>query len=270
MGKSTVENSAVVTSCSEKDDMRELWIRYKKYRDLKSRNILIEKHLALVKKTAERMRMKLPSHLDPNDLISAGVMGLIDAVDRFDITRGIHFTTYCIQRIQGAILDDLRLWDWVPRMVRNRANKLEQCYAKLYNNLERRPTGREVAETMGVSMQEYNKILVDSQSISLVSLDANVNAGAAKDATRMEILENKKCVDPVKRLEVGEIKEVVTRGLNEREKLIIIMYYFDELTMREISSILEMSESRVCQMHADILGRLRSALASRKDELMLE
>lgn len=255
----------------ERTDLNEHWARFKLQDDAVSRKILIEEYLPLVKSTAERMRMKLPAHIDVNDLISAGIVGLIDAVDRFDITRGIHFKTYCSQRIQGSILDDLRLWDWVPRMVRNKANKLERSYVSLRGTLNRKPTEKEVAKHMNISLEEHRKILLDSKAINLLSLDANVaNDGPTKDMSRLEIIENKKGIDPVKRLEISEIKEVVTRGLSEREKLILIMYYFDELTMREISAVLEMSESRVCQMHADILTRLRKTLEYRKDELFLE
>jgi RNA polymerase sigma factor for flagellar operon FliA len=244
------------------------WTRLKKGNDEHARNCLMENYLSLVKYTAERLHTKLPDEVDVDDLISAGIFGLMDAVNAFDPGRGVKFETYCVPRIRGAILDELRSMDWVPRLVRSRAHKLGEAARSLEAQLGRKATERELAETMRMPLREFRKLQRDAHATGLVSLSRKwFETDSNKDVREIDVLEDKRSEDPVRIAQRRDLKDLVTRGLSRAERLIIVLYYFEEMTMKEIGETLDLSESRVSQMHSAILGRLRNQLDKRQKEL---
>jgi RNA polymerase sigma factor for flagellar operon FliA len=233
-----------------------------------ARNCLLENYLYIVKYAAERLHTKLPDEVDVDDLISAGIFGLMDAVNAFDPERGVKFETYCAPRIRGAILDELRSMDWVPRLVRSRAHKLNEAVQALEAQLGRKPEAKEIAKQLKVSMSEFRKLQRDARAVGLVSLSRKwFETDSNKDVREIDVLEDRRSDDPFRAAQRRDLKELVTRGLSRAERLIIILYYFEEMTMKEIGETLDLSESRVSQMHSAILGRLRGQLDNRQKEL---
>jgi RNA polymerase sigma factor for flagellar operon FliA len=233
-----------------------------------ARNCLLENYLYIVKYAAERLHTKLPDEVDVDDLISAGIFGLMDAVNAFDPERGVKFETYCAPRIRGAILDELRSMDWVPRLVRSRAHKLNEAVQALEAQLGRKPEAKEIARQLKVSMSEFRKLQRDARAVGLVSLSRKwFETDSNKDVREIDVLEDRRSDDPLRAAQRRDLKDLVTRGLSRAERLIIILYYFEEMTMKEIGETLDLSESRVSQMHSAILGRLRGQLDNRQKEL---
>jgi RNA polymerase sigma factor for flagellar operon FliA len=254
-------------SASRKRDIKDVWIDYKKHRTEPLRNILMEHYLHLVRYNAERIHVKLPDEVELDDLMSAGIFGLMDAIAAFDLDRGVKFETYCAPRIRGAILDELRSMDWVPRLVRSRAHKLESATKELEVEMGRTPTSDEIAKRLKVSMVEFEKMAKDASAVGLVSLSRKwFETDSNKDVREIDVLEDKRGADPVREIQRKDLKELMTRGLSRAERLIIILYYFEEMTMKEIGATLDLSESRVSQMHSSILARLRAQMADRKKE----
>jgi RNA polymerase sigma factor for flagellar operon FliA len=248
-------------------DVMEIWHQFKAEPTTELRNRLIERFLPLVRYNAERIWARLPDGVDIDDLISAGVFGLMDAIDAFDLTRGVKFETYCVPRIRGAMLDELRTMDWVPRLVRSKHSKLEEARKTLEAMHGRPPSDQEIAERMGISMEEYDKHVQDASAVSLVSLNKKwYETDSYKDVREIDILEDKKSEDPTRRLQRKDLMKLVTKGLNRNERLILILYYYEELTMKEIGQTLDLSESRVSQMHSSIVQRLQGQLAERRPE----
>ncbi len=233
-----------------------------------ARNCLLENYLPIVKYSAERLHTKLPDEVDVEDLISAGIFGLMDAVNAFDPDRGVKFETYCAPRIRGAILDELRSMDWVPRLVRARAHKLNAAVQALEAEYGRKPEAKELAKYMQLSMKEFRKLQRDAKAVGLVSLSRKwFETDSNKDVREIDVLEDRRSDDPFRVAQRKDLKDLVTRGLSRAERLIIILYYFEEMTMKEIGETLDLSESRVSQMHSSILGRLRGQLDKRQKEL---
>src|ERR1700677_4460952 len=250
------------------EDVAEIWKSYKQDQSNQElRNILIERYLPLVRYNAERVWAKLPEGVDLNDLISAGVFGLMDAIDAFDLGRGVKFETYCVPRIRGAMLDELRTMDWVPRLVRSKHTKLEEARKSLEAQLGRPPRAEEMAVKMGMTIEEFAKMTGDATAVSLVSLNKKwYETDSYKDVREIDILEDKKAEDPTHRLQNRDLMRLVTRGLNRNERLIIILYYYEDMTMKEIGATLDLSESRVSQMHSSIVARLQNQLCKRRPE----
>jgi RNA polymerase sigma factor FliA len=250
------------------EDVEQLWIEFKKdtsNQDL--RNRLVEMYLPLVKYNGERVWARLPDGVELDDLISAGVFGLMDAIDAFDLTRGVKFETYCVPRIRGAMLDELRTMDWVPRLVRSKASKLNEAVKTLEARLGRFPNENELAEQLAISIAELDKMILDANAVSLISLNKKwYETDSYKDVREIDILEDKKGEDPTRRVQKNDLMRLVTKGLNRNERLIIILYYYEELTMKEIGATLHLSESRVSQMHSSIVQRLQSQLGRRRPE----
>jgi len=245
-------------------DIGQVWQQFKANPTTQLRNMLIEHYLPLVRYNAERIWARLPDGVDIEDLISAGVFGLMDAIESFDLSRGVKFETYCVPRIRGAMLDELRTMDWVPRLVRAKASKLDEARKSLEAKLGRPPTEEELAEFLGLSLEEYEKLAQEANATSLVSLDKKwYETDSYKDVREIDILEDKKSEDPTRRLQCKDLMKLITKGLNRNERLIIILYYYEELTMKEIGETLHLSESRVSQMHSAIVQRLQEQLRSR-------
>src|SRR5436189_4901246 len=252
-------------ACAE--DIEQIWREFKANPTQEVRNILVEQYLPLVRYNGERIWSRLPEGVDLDDLISAGVFGLMDAIDAFDLDRGVKFETYCVPRIRGAMLDELRTMDWVPRLVRSKHTKLEESRKALETELGRPPRPDEMALKLGVTLQDFERIAGDATAVSLVSLNKKwYETDSYKDVREIDILEDKKAEDPTHRLQNRDLMRLVTRGLNRNERLIIILYYYEDMTMKEIGATLDLSESRVSQMHSSIVARLQAQLAQRRPE----
>ena len=250
------------------DDIAHVWIGFKKdMRNQALRNQLMERYLPLVKYNAERVWAKLPEGVDLNDLMSAGVFGLMDAIEAYDMDRGVKFETYCVPRIRGAMLDELRTMDWVPRLVRSKASKLEAARKSVVALVGRPPADMEVAAEMGLPIQEFEKLKTEASAVNLVSLNKKwYETDSYKDVREVDVLEDAKGEDPTNGIQKLDVMKLVTRGLNRNERLIIILYYYEELTMKEIGTTLGLSESRVSQMHSSIVARLKEQLGGRGPE----
>ncbi|MEY2982585.1 MAG: hypothetical protein RL562_2812 [Planctomycetota bacterium] len=238
-----------------------IWKTYKKTGDQNLRNILMEVHLPLVRMIAERVLQTLPKSIELDDLMSAGVFGLMDAIDGFDLSRGIKFKTYCSTRIRGSILDELRSQDWVPRLVRLKAHKLDRATRELEGQLGRSPNQYELAQAMEMSLDELNATVSEASARAMFSLSEKWDDGEDdKDMEKVEILADQKCEDPFQTTHQRDLFEVMTRSLTKKERLIVLMYYHEGLTMREIGEIMELTESRVCQIHSNVVARLKVQL----------
>ncbi len=250
------------------EDIQELWRAFKADpSNQELRNRLVEQYLPLVKYNGERIWQRLPEGVELDDLISAGVFGLMDAIDAFDMDRGVKFETYCVPRIRGAMLDELRTMDWVPRLVRSKASKLNEAVKSLEARLGRHPTEQELAEHFEISIVELEKMMQEANAVNLISLNKKwYETDSYKDVREIDILEDKKGEDPTRRIQKEDLMRLVTKGLNRNERLIIILYYYEELTMKEIGATLDLSESRVSQMHSAIVQRLQCQLGRRRPE----
>ena len=250
------------------EDVQQIWQAFKADPSNESlRNRLVEMYLPLVKYNGERIWARLPEGVELDDLVSAGVFGLMDAIDAFDLSRGVKFETYCVPRIRGAMLDELRTMDWVPRLVRSKASKLNEALKTLEARLGRSPNEVELSEQLGISVGELEKMMLDANAVGLVSLNKKwYETDSYKDVREIDILEDKKGEDPTRRIQKNDLMRLVTKGLNRNERLIIILYYYEELTMKEIGATLDLSESRVSQMHSSIVQRLQGQLGRRRPE----
>jgi RNA polymerase sigma factor for flagellar operon FliA len=256
-----------MSKAAPKKEIKDVWIEYKKNKTEALRNVLMVNYLHLVRYNAERIHVKLPDEVELDDLMSSGIFGLMDAINAFDLERGVKFETYCAPRIRGAILDELRSMDWVPRLVRSRAHKMDGVGRQLEVELGRTPTDDELAKRMKVSKSEFDKIAKDAKAVGLVSISRKwFETDSNKDVHEIDVLEDKRGSDPVREIQRKDMKELLTKGLSRAERLIIILYYFEEMTMKEIGATLDLSESRVSQMHSSILARLKAQMADRRKE----
>ncbi len=237
------------------------WRDYKRSSDEDTRNKLVEHYLYLVRYLAERICTKLPAEVDVDDLMSAGIFGLVDAIDAFDTSRGVKFETYCAPRIRGAILDELRNLDWVPRLVRNRAHKLAEVTRSLEVELGRAPNEDEIARRLSLPKSQFQKLMRDASAVTLLSLSRKYSdADSQRDVFEIDVLPDDGRTDPVAEAQRRDLKELLTSGLTRAERLIVVLYYYEQMTMKEIGQTLDLSESRVSQMHSAILDRLRAHL----------
>ena len=251
------------------DDMpiEDVWREYHKTGSEELRNFLMELYLHLVRSTAERMHMRLPGEVDVEDLMSAGLFGLMDAIDAFDVDRGVKFETYCTQRIRGAIFDELRAMDWVPRLVRSRTAKIDRVRKGFEMQFGRRPTEQELCDRLAVSHSEFDKLSKDSKPVNIVSLNRKwFETDSNQDIREIDVLQDNKQEDPLSELQKKDLKLLITKGLSRAERLIVILYYYEEMTMKEIGTSLDLSESRISQMHSSILARLQAQMQYREKE----
>lgn len=232
------------------------------------REAAIRQYAPLVKYVVGRLAIGLPAILDYEDILSYGTIGLIEALDRFDGSKGVKFETYAISRIRGAIIDALRSLDRLPRSVRQKARRLEQIHVEFEREHGREPTDEEAAQLMGLTPEQYNQALIDASWVT-VSLDGLLDRDNNEDGTApTELPADPNEEDFTERLEKRQLLDALTaaiKTLPEREWLIISLYYRDEMTMKEIAQILDISESRVCQLHGRALGRLRARLARERN-----
>ncbi len=269
-GRYGAEHAEASCFPSQYDDMpmREVWVEYQRTRSKEIRNFLMEKFLQLVRYNAEKIYARLPDEVDIQDLMSAGLFGLMDAIDAYDLERGVKFETYCAPRIRGAILDELRAMDWVPRLVRHRTAKVETVRQKFEKENGRRPTDGELASNLDVQGEEFDKIKRDSVSVSTRSLSRRCfQSDGSKDVREIDLIKDEGQINPFIEMQRRDVKDLMTKGLSRAERLIVILYYYEEMTMKEIGATLDLSESRVSQMHSSILARLKAQMLHRSKEL---
>jgi RNA polymerase sigma factor FliA len=248
------------------DETQALWLQFRKTGDQALRNRLILTYAPLVKYVAGRLGSGLPAHVDEADLASYGLLGLIGAIERYDPQRDVKFETYAIARIKGAIIDELRAMDWVPRSVRSRAREIERAIAALEARLGRAPTDEEIAGKLGISEDELNESLGDIARSSIAALDElwTVSGSGGDQIALIDTIEDENAPDPQGSLSQTELKEAMADAiarLPEREKLVVTLYYYEELTLREIGEVLGVTESRVSQLHTKAVLRLKARLA---------
>jgi len=244
----------------------ELWAQYTDTKDRSIRNYFIEKYAPLVKYVAGRVMVSITSSVDFQDLVSFGVIGLIDAIDKFDLNRDIKFKTYAVTRIRGSIFDELRNLDWLPRSVRQKAKDIERAISQLELKLGRAAKDNEIAEAMGISIEDFHQLLLRVGTNALISIDENWFSNDGNDNSPISIeetLESTSAISPNILAERTELKKMIAQAiadLPEREKQVLILYYYEELTLKEIGSILAVTESRVSQLHTKAIMRLRGRL----------
>jgi RNA polymerase sigma factor FliA len=244
-------------------ELRELWRRYKDSRDPNARERLVIAYSPMVKFVAGRLGAGLPSHVEDADLISYGLMGLIGAIERFDPDRGIKFETFAMARIRGSIIDELRSLDWVPRSVRSQAREIEVAQQKLEHELQRAPTEEELARKLGIGVEELQEALVEVANSSVFALDElwAISDSSGDQVSLLDTISDSSAADPQEALDTTEIKDHLSEAiasLPEREQLVVALYYYEGLTLREIGEVLGVTESRVSQLHTKAVMRLKS------------
>jgi len=249
-------------------ELKELWRRCKEEEDERARERLVVAYSPLVKYVAGRMAAGLPSHVEEGDLISYGLIGLIGAIERYDLEREIKFETFAVSRIKGAIIDELRSLDWVPRSVRAKARDVERVHTQLENELQRTPTEEEMAVKLGVELEDFRNTLLEIANSSVLALDdlwtiADADGG---QISLLDTIRDPHAVDPQEEIDTVELKDRLAdaiESLPDRERLVIALYYYENLTLREIGEVLGVTESRVSQLHTKAVIGLRGHLATR-------
>ncbi len=247
-----------------------LWHEFKHTGEARLRERLILHYSPLVKYVAGRVGVGLPSNVDQADFVSYGIFGLIDAIEKYDPDRETKFETYAISRIKGAIIDELRALDWIPRSVRQKAKAVEQAYASLEAKLNRTPSEAEVASEMGITLEELRAIFSQLSLLNVAALDEmlHVNTENGETLSLVDTLEDTGAEDPVAVAETRETRRLLANAINalpEREKMVVTLYYYESLTLAEIGNVLGVTESRACQIHTKAMLQLRAKLAESKD-----
>lgn len=249
-------------------DLNRVWRRFRKTKDRRLRNQIVEAYLPLVRHNAEKIAGKLPAEVDQEDLVSAGVFGLMDAIQGFDLARGVKFETYCTQRIRGAMIDELRSMDWVPRLVRQRAQVFERAIQEMEVDLGRVPTNDEMAHKLSMDEKELERVRKDAAKVTVSSLSKKfAETDSHRDFLEVDVLPDHRGMNPMDQILRQDLRELISRGLSRAERLVLFLYYYEEMTMRDIGQTLDLSESRVSQMHTAVMKRLREHLARRLREL---
>ena len=250
-------------SSSKFKDYTQTYFNYQGPIDAEKRNELILSYTPLIKYIAMRLAARLPSHVAVDDLISCGIIGLIDAIDKFDLSKNVQFKTYAEFRVKGAMLDELRSLDWVPRSIRRKVTDLQKNYADLEKKFGRPATDEEVAEVMNLSLDSFYKLLDETKAVTFMDIEllrqktSHVGGSNISDAFSLSD------EDPFAAISISQIRDLVAEAIGqlpEKEKLTVSLYYFEELTMREIGLVLGYTESRISQMHSKAMLRLRSKL----------
>lgn len=255
------------------DEIR-MWKKYKQTKSQSLREEIVKKYLYLVKYVAGRVAIGLPPNVEFNDLVSYGILGLFDAITKYDVSQGNKFETYAVSRIRGSIMDELRKLDWAPRLLRKKAREIEKKCKELEEKNGRMATDDELARALRISTDELNSIYSDLNSTTFLSLDEVwQNDDGNKPISRLQTIEDSLITNQFNYVHQNEVKDILARAIEElpeKEKLVIVLYYYENLTLREIGEILDVSESRVCQIHTKVVTRLRSHLMKRVGEIALD
>ncbi len=250
--------------------VRDVWLKYRRTHRKIYKNKLIETYFPLVRHIADRMLMTLPASVELNDLISMGTFGLIEAIERFDPDRGVLFKTYCVNRIRGAILDELRSQDWVPRLVRYKSSTVDKVGGRLKGRFGREATVFEMAQELEITVEEYQKMEREAKPTAMLSLSDESPEGSAESSSRiLDLVKDERGDNPFSHVHLRDIRELAKRHLNEKEQVVVSLYYFDQLSMKEIAKVLGLTESRICQIHSKVIEKLRKALADLRCDLFL-
>ncbi|MCC6580285.1 MAG: FliA/WhiG family RNA polymerase sigma factor [Phycisphaeraceae bacterium] len=262
-----VPTCAATQQSDNRRKIQQAWMQYKLDRDVDARNELIEHYLPIVKYHADRIAIKTNHQTPADDLMAAGVFGLMDALDAYDFDRGIKFETFAAHRVRGAILDELRAIDWVPRLVRSRTHKVQTVRDTMTAELGRQPTAREMAERLGLSMKEFDKVSRDVGIIGMVSLQQQIgddHHDHPRDLHAADFVADGQQPDPLILAQKQELRDLILQSLSRIERLIVVLYYFEGMTMKEMSLTFDISESRICQLHSIILTKLRAEMRKLK------
>lgn len=247
-------------------DERQLWIEYKRSGNLKIREELVLKYIPLVKYVVGKMIVNLPKNVEYDDLVEYGIIGLLDAVEKFDINKEITFKTYAVTRVRGSIYDELRAQDWLPRSVRKLVKEIERAYVELETKFKRMPSEEEVASFLDIPVKKMEEIYAKVDAGNVSSLDDTVYDGNDSTTTLANTVEDKKVENPQVELEKSELRATLIERLeelNEKERMVITLYYYEKLTLKEIGQVLEISESRVSQIHSKAIFKLKSKLIAK-------
>ena len=246
-------------------DLDKLWEEYIKTRNKQAKDKLLVEYAGLVRYTAQRIAVNLPASVELGDLMGSGVMGLIKAVESFEPERGFKFETFASHKIRGAILDELRALDWVPRSIRQKSKSMQRAYAELELKLGRMPYDDEVAEHLNLNQKEFGKMLLDIAPTTILSLEENMpsRGGEGKSLSLIDTIEDPNETNPLKELGYQEVKRILMETIEqlpEKERLVVALYHYEELTLKEIGEVLNLTESRVSQIHSKAMMKLRSRL----------
>ncbi|MEL3908886.1 MAG: RNA polymerase sigma factor WhiG [Treponemataceae bacterium] len=244
---------------------QELWEKYKKDENPEIREYFIVKYAPLTKYVAGKISSSLPSHVEFEDIVGYGVFGLLDAIDKYDPEKGVQFNTYAVNRIRGAIYDELRAIDWVPRSVRQKTRHVEDTIAELEAKLGRSATNEEIAKSMGITVADYDELLLKISNSSIISLTSSRYQNDNDNASVGDMLEAPTAYNPDVIVEREEVKKIVIQAINElpdREKKVLIMYYYEDMTLKEIGKVLNVTESRVSQIHTSANLKLKVKLTN--------
>ena len=247
---------------------RELWLEYRKTKEITIRDAIIKQYAPLVKYVAGKVSVGMPNSVDFDDLVGFGVFGLLDAIEKFDPEKHVKFKTYAVTRIRGAIFDELRSIDWVPRSVRQKTREVDDAVQRLESTLGRSASDKEVAKEMDMGLEQYNQVLLKISGTSMLSLNDVWFAGDDNDKISIsDSIESPSSLRPDSIAEREEIKRVIVEAINElpeKEKKVLVLYYYEDLTLKEIGKVLEVTESRISQLHTKAISRLRSKLTNIK------
>lgn len=251
----------------------DLWKIYKKTKDLKVREHFVNQYAPLVKYVAGKIAIGMPQNVDFDDLVGYGVFGLLDAIEKFDPDKDIKFKTYAVTRIRGAIYDELRSIDWVPRSIRQKAKELERVIGKLENRLGRSAKDEEIAGELGISVKDLHTLILKISGASILSLSDVWYVGDESDKVSvMETIESPKSLNPDVIVEREEVKNIIVQAISDlpdKEKKVLILYYYEDLTLKEIGEVLQVTESRISQLHTKAIMRLRSKLVNIKRSMVI-
>ena len=248
----------------------ELWVNYKKTKDKKIRDYLIQKYSPLVHYVVRKINLGKTGTLEADDLIGFGSFGLMDAIDKFDPAKNVKFKTYAVTRIRGSIYDELRSIDWVPRSVRQKAKAVEQAINAVEARTGRTAEDQEIADEMGMDIREFYTTMTKISGTTMLSLDNNPYPGTDDKISMIDTIESPSSINPDVSVEREAVKELIIKGINElpeKEKKVLILYYYEDLTLKEIGEVLNVTESRVSQLHTKAIVRLRAKLAEIKEEI---
>lgn len=256
------------------EDEVKMWKKFKRTKSQALREEIVKKYLYLVKYVAGRVAIGLPPNVEFNDLVSYGILGLFDAITKYDVSQGNKFETYAVSRIRGSIMDELRKLDWAPRLLRKKAREIDKKCKELEEKHGRIASDTELAKALKISTDELNTIYSDLNSTTFLSLDEVwQNDDGNKPISRLQTIEDSLVTNQFNFVHQNEVKDLLADAINdlpEKEKLVVVLYYYENLTLREIGEILDVSESRVCQIHTKVITRLRSHLMKKAGEITLE